>query len=188
MAPKSSAPLALGTQAPSFSLPEPLTGNTVALGDYTGRPLLVMFWCNHCPYVRHLSDHVAEFAREYQDRLAIVAISANDPERYPADSPGRMAVEADRRGFVFPYLFDASQAVAQAYDAKCTPDFYLFDPAHTLAYHGRYDASRPGTGPQLSGADLRAAVDAVLAGTQPDAQQAASIGCGIKWRPGNQPS
>lgn len=180
-----SSPLALGAPAPGFSLPDTRNDSTVSLADMVGRPLLVMFWCNHCPYVKHVADHVAAFAREYQDRLAIVAISANDPERYPSDAPERMKEEAERRGFVFPYLFDASQDIPKAYGAACTPDFYLFDPDHLLAYHGRYDDSRPGG--QLSGADLRAAVDAVLAGTKPSGRQLNSMGCSIKWRPGNAP-
>ena len=178
-------PLALGAPAPSFSLPDTRWGRTVSLSDFAGRPILVMFWCNHCPYVKHVADHVAAFTREYQDRLAVVAISANDPERYPADAPARMREEAERRGFVFPYLFDASQDVAAAYDARCTPDFFLFDSDHALAYHGRYDDSRPGG--KLTGADLRAAIDAVLAGGKPAARQLNSMGCSIKWRPGNGP-
>lgn len=185
MASTSSSTVALGAAAPAFTLPDTRNGDSVSPATYAGRPLLVMFWCNHCPYVKHVADSVAAFAREHQDQLAVVAISANDPERYPADAPERMKEEAERRGFVFPYLFDATQEVARSYDARSTPDFYLFDSNHTLAYHGRYDSSRPGGQP--TGADLRAAVAAVLAGNAPSADQSASIGCSIKWRPGNQP-
>ena len=189
MASTASSRLSLGASAPAFSLPDTRTGATVSLDDFADQSaLLVMIWCNHCPYVKHVADHVAGFAREYQDKgLAVVAISANDAERYPADHPDRMKEEAEARGFVFPYLYDESQEVVKAFDATCTPDFYLFDGARTLVYHGRYDDSRPRGGAKLSGDDLRAAVDATLAGQKPSSEQQNSIGCSIKWRPGHRP-
>lgn len=182
--------LDLGTSAPDFSLPEPLTGKTVSLKDFTGAPgLLVIFMCNHCPYVKHIRHGLAEFAREYQAKgLKIVAISANDVENHPDDSPEKMIEEVKNIGYSFPYLYDESQEVAQAYQAACTPDLYLFDGDMKLAYRGQFDDSRPGNDKPVTGADLRAAVDALLAGQPIPSDQKASMGCNIKWKPGNEPN
>lgn len=181
--------LPLGSLAPDFSLPDTRTGELVSLSDFADAPaLLVMILCNHCPYVKHIADHLAGFVRDRSHRgLAAVAISANDVSTYPADSPELMRAEAETRGYVFPYLFDETQAVAKAYAARCTPDFYLFDRARALVYHGRYDASRPSTPTPLTGEELAAAVDAVLAGDAPPSEQKSSIGCSVKWKPGNHP-
>jgi hypothetical protein len=147
-----------------------------------------MFICNHCPYVVHIRAGLAEFARAYQARgLAVVAINANDVAAYPDDRPEKMAEEKRRAGYVFPYLYDETQAVAKAYRAACTPDFFLFDGARRLVYRGQFDDSRPGNGRPVTGADLRAAVDAVLTGEAVPAEQRPSIGCNIKWKPGNAP-
>jgi len=180
--------LPLGTPAPDFRLPDP-NGQLVARDDFAAAPaLLVAFLCNHCPYVKHVKAGFAAFAKEYAGRgLAIVAINSNDFAEYPEDAPARMAEEAARAGYVFPYLVDESQAVAKAYRAACTPDFFLFDAARRLAYRGQFDDSRPGNRIPVSGRDLRAAADAVLAGRAAAADQKASIGCNIKWRPGREP-
>jgi hypothetical protein len=147
-----------------------------------------MFLCNHCPYVQHVADGIARFARDYAGRgLAAVAISSNDVASYPADAPAKMAEEARRRGYPFPYLYDESQEVAKAYRAACTPEFYLFDRDRRLVYRGQFDASRPGSAVPVTGADLRAAVDALLAGRPVPADQKPSVGCSIKWRPGREP-
>jgi len=190
MAVESSKDLPLGTRAPDFALPDTVSGRTIRLGDYAASPaLLVAFICNHCPYVQHIRAAFVEFAREFQPRgLAVVAVSANDPEAYPQDSPEQMAIEAKKSGFTFPYLFDRTQQTAKAYQAVCTPEFYLFDAAQRLVYRGRFDASRPNSQVPITGSELRAAAEAVLAGRQPAADQKPSIGCGIKWRPGNAPS
>lgn len=181
--------LKLGTRAPDFSLPDATTGRTVGLGDMDGKPgLLVLFLCNHCPYVKHLSAGLSAFAREYAAKgLAIVAINANDVVNYPADSPEKMKTEAVAAGYTFPYLFDAEQSVAKAYRASCTPDIFLFDARRELVYRGQFDDSRPGNGKPVTGADLRAACDAVLAGRKPVVEQKPSVGCNIKWKPGNEP-
>ncbi|MDZ7754257.1 MAG: thioredoxin family protein [Gammaproteobacteria bacterium] len=180
--------LELGTPAPDFKLPD-TRGDTVSLADFADRPaLLVMFICNHCPYVKHLRDGLAAFGREYQEKgLGIVAISANDITTHPDDSPEKMAEEAAAAGYTFPYLYDETQAVAQAYHAACTPDFFLFDGDHRLVYRGQFDDSRPGNGRPVTGADLRAAADAVLAGRPVPEGQIPSMGCNIKWRAGNEP-
>ena len=190
MAVESSKDLPLGTRAPDFALPDTVSGRTIRLGDYAASPaLLVAFICNHCPYVQHMRAAFVEFAREFQPRgLAVVAISANDPEAYPQDSPEQMAIEAKKSGFTFPYLFDRTQQTAKVYQAVCTPEFYLFDAAQRLVYRGRFDASRPNSQVPITGSELRAAAEAVLAGRQPAADQKPSIGCGIKWRPGNAPT
>jgi peroxiredoxin len=179
--------LALGTTAPGFSLPDP-AGKLHVLADFAdARALLVAFICNHCPYVKHIVDGLAQFARDYQPRgVAIVAINPNDASRYPEDSPANMAKLAAQKGFDFPYLYDASQDVARAYQAVCTPDLFLFDQARHLAYRGQFDASRPGNKQPVTGADLRAAADAVLAG-RATKEQVPSVGCSIKWKPGQQP-
>jgi peroxiredoxin len=180
--------LPLGTPAPDFRLPDP-AGRLVARDDFAAAPaLLVAFLCNHCPYVKHIQAGLAAFAREYAARgLAIVAINSNDFGAYPEDAPARMAEEAKRHGYVFPYLIDETQEVAKAYRAACTPDFFLFDAARRLAYRGQFDASRPGNRVPVTGADLRAAADAVLAGRAAPAEQRPSIGCNIKWKPGHEP-
>lgn len=180
--------LPLGTVAPDFRLPD-TDGRLVARDDLRDAPaLLVMFICNHCPYVIHIRAGLARFARDYQPRgLAIVAINSNDFAAYPADGPRQMAEEKQRAGYTFPYLLDETQAVAKAYRAACTPDLFLFDGARRLVYRGQFDNSRPGNDRPVTGADLRAAADAVLAGRAPSAEQRASIGCNIKWKPGAAP-
>jgi len=180
--------LPLGTPAPDFSLPS-VDGRTVSLADVTGaKGTLVMFICNHCPFVKHVADELAALGREYLPQgVGIVAISSNDVASHPADSPEQMVHEAEQRGYVFPYLYDETQAVAQAYHAACTPDFFLFDASRKLVYRGQLDASRPGNGIPVTGADLRAALDAVLAGRPVGPDQVPSLGCNIKWKPGNEP-
>ena len=181
--------LELGTPAPNFSLPEPATGKTVALSDCKDAPaLLVVFMCNHCPYVKHIREALAKFAREYQAKgLAMVGINANDSKAYPGDSPEKMIEEVEKAGYSFPYLFDASQDVAKAYRAACTPDFFLFDGDRKLVYRGQFDGSRPGNNEPITGSDLRAAADAVLQGQTLTSDQKPSIGCNIKWRSDNIP-
>jgi len=180
--------LPLGTPAPDFQLPD-TDGRVVSLNDLRDAPaLLVMFICNHCPYVKHIRSALAAFAREYRARgLAIVAINANDVAAYPDDRPEKMAEEKQQAGYVFPYLYDASQAVAKAYRAACTPDFFLFDRERRLVYRGQFDDSRPGSDRPVSGADLRAAADAALAGRPVPVEQRSSLGCNIKWKAGNAP-
>jgi peroxiredoxin len=181
--------LALGTPAPEFSLPDVVSGRTVSIADFDGAPaLLVIFMCNHCPYVKHVASSLAQLVREYQARgVAVVGINANDAEEYPEDSPENMVEEAKQRGYTFPYLYDETQEVAKAYQAACTPDFYVFDSEHRLAYRGQMDDSRPGNGIPVTGQDLRAALDAVLAGRPVTSNQKPSLGCNIKWKPGNEP-
>jgi thiol-disulfide isomerase/thioredoxin len=175
--------LALGTDCPDFSLPNVADGRTVSKADYAGKPLLVTFICNHCPFVKHLRSALAEFGREYQAKgLSVVAISSNDAVAYPDDAPDKMQDEATAAGYVFPYLYDESQAAAKAFRAACTPDFFLFDRSGKLAYRGQFDDSRPSNGVPITGADLRAAADAVLAGRPVPADQKPSIGCNIKWK------
>jgi len=188
MARTPSTMLPLGTLAPDFRLPD-FDGHIHARDDFGGAAaLLVAFVCNHCPFVRHIRDAFAAFALEYEPRgLAIVAINSNDLETYPQDGPDVMRQEAAEFGYRFPYLLDESQATARAYRAACTPDFFLFDAARRLVYRGQFDDSRPGNGRPVTGADLRAAVEATLAGRKPDAEQFPSIGCNIKWRKGNEP-
>lgn len=180
--------LALGTPAPDFSLADP-DGKRFALRDFAGsKGLLVAFICNHCPYVKHLLDGFVEFAREYGPKgVAIVAINPNDPESHPQDGAQNMRLIAAEKGFTFPYLIDDTQSVARAYQAICTPDFFLFDCARKLAYRGQFDASRPGNALPVTGADLRAAADALLGG-RILAQQVPSIGCSIKWKSGQAPA
>ncbi|MEF3192992.1 MAG: thioredoxin family protein [Halothiobacillaceae bacterium] len=189
MARTPSTMLALDTPAPDFSLPEPLTSRTVKLSDFSGKPLVVVFSCNHCPFVRHILHELVQFAREYQAKgLAVVMINANDVTNYPEDSPEKMVELARQAGFTFPYLYDESQEVAKAYQAACTPDFFLFDARHRLAYRGQFDDARPGNDVPVTGHDLRAACDAVLSGKAPSAEQKPSLGCNIKWKPGNEPA
>jgi len=179
----------LGTKAPDFQLPD-TDGRTVALSDFEGKKaLLVMFICNHCPFVRHVRDELARLGREYQERGAgIVAISSNDIVAYPADGPDAMREEKARFGYTFPYLLDETQDVAKAYGAACTPDFFLYDAGRRLVYRGQLDDSRPGNGRPVTGRDLRAALDAVLAGAPVDEDQRPSVGCNIKWKRGNAPA
>lgn len=186
--PVSSVMLPLGTRAPSFSLPDP-DGAVWSLEDFAEAPaLLVIFLCNHCPYVRHVRHEIAALAREYQDRgVAVVGINPNDYDAYPDDSPERMAEDARAVGYTFPYLVDESQEVAKAYDAACTPDFYVFDADRALVYRGRLDEASPGNDVPVTGRDVRAALDAVLAGKAPAGEQYPSMGCSVKWRPGNAP-
>ena len=181
--------LPLGTPAPDFSLPD-IYGHLISRRDFRNRPgLLVVFMCNHCPYVIHLRSALAQLARDYMPRgITMVGINSNDVERYPADSPAQMAAEVKSAGYIFPYLYDADQTVARAYQAACTPDFFLFDAAERLVYRGQFDDSRPGNGRPVTGKDLRAALDAVLAGQPVSAQQTPSVGCNIKWKPGNEPA
>ncbi|MDE2750969.1 MAG: thioredoxin family protein [Gemmatimonadota bacterium] len=189
MALVTSTMLALGTEAPDFSLPEPSTGESVGLSRFDGAPaLLVVFLSNHCPFVKHLADHLAGVAAEYQARgVAVVGINANDIANYRDDSPARMVDEVVRRGYTFPYLFDESQEVAKSYRAACTPDFFVFDGDRRLVYRGQYDGSRPSLDVPVTGADLRAALDAVLVGEAPSGEQVPSVGCNIKWKAGNEP-
>jgi thiol-disulfide isomerase/thioredoxin len=181
--------LELGAAAPDFSLLEPATSKTVSLADCQGAPgLLVIFMCNHCPYVKHIRHALAEFAREYQPKgLKIVGINSNDVANYPDDSPEKMVEEVKAIHYTFPYLYDETQQVARDYRAACTPDLYLFDAACKLVYRGQFDASRPGNNIPVTGVDLRAAVDALLAGRPLSPDQKPSLGCNIKWKPGNEP-
>lgn len=187
MAERASRMLALGTPAPDFALADP-AGKRFALLDFAGsKGLLVAFICNHCPYVKHLLAGFVQFAREYGPKgIAIVAINPNDPAAYPEDDAQSMARIAAQQGFTFPYLIDETQAVAKAYQAICTPDFFLFDSARKLAYRGQFDASRPGNAQPVTGSDLRAAADALLAGKRLG-NQVPSIGCSIKWKSGEAP-
>lgn len=180
--------LPLGTAAPAFSLPN-VDGKTVSLADFaSAKGLLVIFMCNHCPFVKHLRPALARFGRECQERgVAVVGISSNDIASHPDDSPAKMAEEHRSAGYTFPYLYDATQDVAKAYKAACTPDFYLFDADKTLVYRGQFDSSRPSNGQPVTGADVRAAVDALLSGKPPLTTQKPSIGCNIKWKPGAEP-
>jgi peroxiredoxin len=180
--------LTLGTTAPDFRLPD-TNGKTVSLVDFKDKPaLLVMFICNHCPYVKHIRTGLAQLARDYLPRgIGIVGVNSNDVANYPDDSPAKMKEEAKSAGYLFPYLYDESQAVAKAYRAACTPDIYLFDKGRKLVYRGQFDDSRPGNGIPVTGKDLRAALDAVLAGRPVSANQKASMGCNIKWKAGNEP-
>jgi peroxiredoxin len=180
--------LPLGTTAPDFQLPA-TDGKTVSLADFEeNAALLVVFMCNHCPYVIHIRDGLAQLARDYAPRgVGIVGINANDAKSYPADSPAKMQEEVRAAGYTFPYLYDETQAVAKTYRAACTPDFFLFDKNRRLVYRGQFDASRPGNGVPVTGRDVRAALDAVLAGLPVSDQQMASMGCNIKWQAGNEP-
>lgn len=184
MAPTPSNMLPLGTPAPDFRLPDAVSGKTLALADLKAdRATVVMFICNHCPYVKHVNPELLRVVRDYQPRgVAFIAISSNDAERYPEDGPEEMKRVAALLRYPFPYLYDQSQSAARAYQATCTPDLYLFDGALKLVYRGRLDGSSPGNKVPLTGADLRAALEAVLAGRAPAAEQSPSMGCSIKWR------
>lgn len=194
MPPANSAMLPLGTAMPDFDLPDfGADGNNGANrvnssalpGD---RPVLVMFICNHCPFVIHIQNQLAALGRDYAGKITLLAINANDPASHPADAPAKMTEKAREAGYPFPYLFDETQSVAQAFAARCTPDFFLFDAKHQLAYRGQLDGSRPSNPTPVTGTDLRAAVDALLAGQPVPEPQTPSLGCGIKWRAGNEPS
>lgn len=178
-----SNPLALGSPMPSFQLPDTVSGRLVSSAELLGKPSVVIFICNHCPYVKHIRSGLAEFGRTCQERgVAMVAISSNDVVAYPADSPELMKVEAAEAGYTFPYLYDESQGVARAFDAACTPDLYIFDAEGKLAYHGQFDDSRPKNTEPVTGKDARAAIEALLAGKRPSPEQIPSIGCSIKWK------
>ena len=180
--------LPLGMSAPDFKLPD-TDGKIVSLADFKDKAaLVVIFMCNHCPYVVHIRSGLAQLARDYAPRaVGIVGINSNDAKNYPADSPAKMKDEVKTAGYIFPYLYDETQSVAKKYRAACTPDFYLFDRGRRLVYRGQFDASRPGNGIPVTGKDVRAAIDAVLAGKPTSEFQASSIGCNIKWKPGNEP-
>lgn len=181
--------LTLGTKAPGFSLPN-IDGSTVSLSDFNDSPaLLVMFICNHCPFVKHVASGLASLANDYQSKgVAVVGISSNDVDNYPQDGPEEMKQEAAAQGYTFPYLFDETQQTAKDYQAACTPDFYVFDAEHKLVYRGQMDSSRPGSDIPVSGQDLRAALDKVLAGESLTDDQVPSIGCNIKWKAGAEPT
>ena len=192
MAAHVSTMVGLGTPAPDFNLPNTnasIGADFCRLDDFSeSEALLVAFICNHCPYVVHLRQGLVDFARDYElQRLAVVAISANDVATHPQDAPAKMADASLEFGFRFPYLFDETQAVAKAYQAACTPDFFLYDRDRTLFYRGQFDDSRPNNGQEVTGSDLRRAVDALLLGDPPPTEQSASIGCNIKWKPGKEP-
>lgn len=182
--------LPLGTAAPPFALRDVVSGQLYSLDSYTRKSaLLVMFLCRHCPYVEHVQHEIAKIGQDYHDTgPGIIGISSNDPAHYPDDAPERLKDMAQRLHFRFPLCFDDTQEVAKAYKAACTPDFYLFDAQRRLVYRGQLDDSRPSNNKPVTGRDLRAAIDAVLAGTPVDSNQKASIGCSIKWKPGNAPS
>jgi len=188
MAVTPSTMLSLGTQAPDFSLPD-TEGNLVSLSDFRDAPaLLVIFMCNHCPFVKHVAQGLAKLAQQYQAKgVAIVGINSNDVQSFPEDSPANMKKEAARHGYTFPYLYDETQEAAKAYRAACTPDFFLFDRQRRLVYRGQMDDSRPGSKIPVTGKDLRAALDAVLAGQPVPEVQKPSMGCNIKWKAGNEP-
>ena len=180
--------LPLGTTAPDFKLPD-TNGKTVSPADFKDKSvLLILFICNHCPYVKHIRSGLAELARDYRSRsVAIIGINSNDVANYPDDSPAKMKEEVRIAGYTFPYLYDESQAVAKAYRAACTPDIYLFDKRRKLVYRGQFDDSRPGNGIPVTGKDLRAALDALLADKPVSPNQKASVGCNIKWKSGKEP-
>lgn len=183
MALTESTMLELGTQAPDFALTDVTTGKQVRRDDFYGKPLLVMFICTHCPYVKHIEKTLGKLGRDYVGKsIAIVAICSNDAATYPVDAPEGLKAQAEANGFTFPYLYDESQAVAHAYNAACTPDLFLFDSDHKLIYRGQYDSSRPGNGIPVTGEDLRTAMDAALAGRPISTDQRPSIGCNIKWK------
>lgn len=174
----------LGTSAPPFSLPDVTSGALVSLDDYSDKQgLLVMFICNHCPFVIHVQDELVKLGHDFSDsNLGIVAISSNDVDNYPEDSPEKMKIRAEVAGYAFPYLYDETQAVAKAYHAACTPDFFLFDAERKLVYRGQLDGSRPGNEVSVTGEDLRRAIDALLSGERVSTDQKPSIGCNIKWK------
>lgn len=180
--------VSLGTEAPDFTLPD-VDGREISLADFAdAKALVVVFMCNHCPFVRHVIGELVELAKEYQaEGTAFVGINSNDVDSYPEDRPENMALFARERGMTFPYLYDATQGVAKSYHAACTPDFFVFDEDRRLVYRGQMDDSRPGSDVPVTGADLRAALDATLAGEAAPEQQRPSMGCNIKWKAGNEP-
>jgi peroxiredoxin len=181
--------LSLGTLAPAFALPDAVSGETIALDGLRGKALLVMFICVHCPFVKHVQQELARLGQDYGPQgVDIVAISANSIQTHPQDGPDQMKAMAVDLGFNFPFCYDATQAVAKAYTAACTPDFFLFDGDHRLVYRGQLDDSRPSNGLPVTGRDLRAALDTVLAGNPVPTTQKPSVGCNIKWAPGNAPA
>lgn len=184
MALTESTMLELGTTAPDFALTDVVSGSTVRRDDFRGKDaILIMFICTHCPYVKHIEKTLGSLGKDYASKpLAIVAISSNDVNTHPADGPEGLKAQAQAVGFTFPYLYDETQSVARAYDAACTPDFFLFDKDFRLVYRGQYDSSRPGSGVPVTGEDLRDAIDKVLAGKPVPADQRPSIGCNIKWK------
>ena len=188
MAQTPSTMLELGTPAPHFNLPDP-EGGTHSMAEFADcGALLVMFICNHCPFVKHIADGLAEFARDYADKgVGIIAINSNDVANYPDDAPEKMLEESRARGYIFPYVFDEGQDVAKAYRASCTPDFFLFDAERRLAYRGQFDGARPSNGVPVTGEDMRRAVDRLLAGEPVPEDQTPSIGCNIKWKKGQAP-
>ncbi len=181
--------LELGTEAPDFELPDSVSGQIISLASFTDKTaLLLMFICCHCPFVKHVEQEIAKLARDYQDQsLGIIAISANDISKYPDDSPEKMKFMAQKLGFNFPFCYDETQKVAKSYSAACTPDFFLFNNSRKLVYRGQLDDSRPSNQIPVTGTDLRQAIDFVLANKQLDFPQKPSIGCNIKWQPGNEP-
>jgi peroxiredoxin len=181
--------LPLGTVAPDFTLPDVRGGGALSLSDLSGqKALVVIFLCNHCPYVKHIAEGLARFGRDYHEQdVAVVAISSNDARSHPEDGPRQLAAEAERQGYPFPVLYDESQEVAKAYSAACTPDFFVFDSDLQLVYRGQFDSSRPENGEPVSGQDLRAAVDALLRGGAVSGVQKPSLGCNITWKAGNEP-
>ncbi len=182
--------LPLGTAAPDFNLVDAVSGDKFSLGDFDDKKaLLVMFLSNHCPYVKHVRAELARLGADYHGSdLGVVAICSNDVESYPDDSPEMMKVEAETHGYPFPYLFDEDQSVAASYRAMCTPDFFLFDADRRLVYRGRLDESRPDSGIPVTGRELRAAIEAALTGGEVASEQFPSMGCSIKWKPGNTPA
>jgi len=190
MALTASTMLELGTKAPAFKLPDTVSGREISLETFADKKgLLVMFICTHCPFVRHVKDELARLGVDYGGRsIGIVAISSNDAATHPDDKPENLKAMAQQVGFTFPYCYDETQKVALAYTAACTPDFFLFDDKRKLVYRGQLDDSRPDNGKPVTGRDLRNAIDAVLAGKPVPEDQKASIGCNIKWKPGNEPS
>jgi peroxiredoxin len=181
--------LPLGTEAPEFRLPDAVSGELVSLRDFEQAPVLVvMFICNHCPFVVHVRPELGRLARDHQSRgVAFVAINSNDVEKYPQDAPERMKALVEELGWQFPFLFDEAQDVAKAFRAACTPDFFVFDAERKLVYRGQLDASRPEGDVELTGADLRRAIELALTGAPPSSDKVPSIGCNIKWKPGNEP-
>ncbi len=188
MARTPSTMLELGTAAPAFSLPEPTSGKTLSLNDFAGKPLVVAFICNHCPFVKLIAEQLATVGEEFQQKgVGFVAINSNDVANYPDDSPEKMVEFVRQYAIHFPYLYDETQEVAKAYRAACTPDFYLFDADHKLVYRGQFDEARPGNDKPVTGADLAAAIRALLANMPVPEEQIPSLGCNIKWKPGNEP-
>jgi peroxiredoxin len=181
--------LEIGTEAPEFSLADPSTGKVISLDDFAKKPLLIVFSCNHCPYVLHILDSFTDFANQAINQdIGVVMVNSNDVENYSADSPAKMIELGERQGFQFPYLYDESQQVAIAYEAACTPDFFLFDSSHQLVYRGQYDASRPGSAEAVTGESLKNALTALLEHRPIQTTQVPSVGCNIKWRKGNEPA